>query len=269
MSMNARAADPSMEEILASIRRIIADDLPPRREPRPALEAVSQPGHEFAVEPYGPVEIEGPPPAATMPPRRASEPSLMAAAELPVPESVRRLVDLAAVEDEVQAEVAMALRGSIANEPRPANPARPEPAAVPHPAPAATSAAAAVAPADPLRAAMSAPAPAPPVAPPPLGPAHNLPPRPTFNFGQSARPPVAAPRAAEPDRLVSAPTNAAVAASFGTLARSVTSTAGRSLEDVVAELLKPMLRSWLDDHLSTIVERLVKAEIERVSRGGR
>ncbi len=43
----------------------------------------------------------------------------------------------------------------------------------------------------------------------------------------------------------------------------------RSLEDVVAELLKPMLRSWLDDNLPTIVERLVKAEIERVSRGGR
>jgi len=36
----------------------------------------------------------------------------------------------------------------------------------------------------------------------------------------------------------------------------------------VVELLRPMLRGWLDDHLPGIVEKLVKAEIERVARGG-
>jgi cell pole-organizing protein PopZ len=34
-------------------------------------------------------------------------------------------------------------------------------------------------------------------------------------------------------------------------------------------MLRPMLRVWLDDNLPTIVERLVRAEIERVARGGR
>lgn len=262
MSMNARAADPSMEEILASIRRIIADDLPTRREPRPALEAVSRPAEEYAVEPYAPEVVEAAPLPSVPPARRAPEPSLMAAAELPMPESVRRLVDLAAVEDQVQAEVAMALRGSLPSEPEPSEPARAEPVA-------ATMYRAPVASGDPLHpAAPTAAAPASPSAPP-IGPAYNLPPRPTFNFGQPARPPGTASRTAELDRLVSGPTNAAVAASFGTLARSITSNNSRSLEDLVAELLKPMLRGWLDDHLPTIVERLVKAEIERVSRGGR
>jgi len=42
---------------------------------------------------------------------------------------------------------------------------------------------------------------------------------------------------------------------------------GRTLEEVVSELLRPMLKSWLDENLPEMVERLVRAEIERVSRG--
>ena len=42
----------------------------------------------------------------------------------------------------------------------------------------------------------------------------------------------------------------------------------RTLEDLVKEMLRPMLKSWLDDNLPGLVERIVKAEIERVSRGG-
>jgi len=41
----------------------------------------------------------------------------------------------------------------------------------------------------------------------------------------------------------------------------------RTLEDLVKEMLRPMLKSWLDDNLPGLVERIVKAEIERVSRG--
>jgi len=33
------------------------------------------------------------------------------------------------------------------------------------------------------------------------------------------------------------------------------------------EMLRPMLKAWLDDNLPGIVERLVTAEIERVARG--
>ena len=40
-----------------------------------------------------------------------------------------------------------------------------------------------------------------------------------------------------------------------------------SAEDLVKEMLRPMLKAWLDDNLPTLVERLVRAEIERVSRG--
>jgi cell pole-organizing protein PopZ len=37
--------------------------------------------------------------------------------------------------------------------------------------------------------------------------------------------------------------------------------------DLVKEMLRPMLKGWLDDNLPSMVERIVRAEIERVSRG--
>jgi cell pole-organizing protein PopZ len=40
------------------------------------------------------------------------------------------------------------------------------------------------------------------------------------------------------------------------------------MDELVRELLRPMLREWLDDNLPGIVEKLVRAEIERVARGG-
>ena len=36
-----------------------------------------------------------------------------------------------------------------------------------------------------------------------------------------------------------------------------------------AKCCGPMLKAWLDDNLPGLVERLVRAEIERVARGGR
>jgi cell pole-organizing protein PopZ len=41
----------------------------------------------------------------------------------------------------------------------------------------------------------------------------------------------------------------------------------RTFEDLVAEMMRPMLKAWLDDNLPGLVERVVRAEIERVSRG--
>lgn len=41
---------------------------------------------------------------------------------------------------------------------------------------------------------------------------------------------------------------------------------GQTIEDVVKELLRPMLKQWLDDNLPPLVERLVKKEIELISR---
>ena len=69
------------------------------------------------------------------------------------------------------------------------------------------------------------------------------------------------------EALVSAATSAAVDSAFNALAQTVLVQNGRTLEDLVRELLRPMLKAWLDDNLPNMVERLVRAEIERVSRG--
>lgn len=71
------------------------------------------------------------------------------------------------------------------------------------------------------------------------------------------------------ERLLSAETNAAVSAAFGSLASTMLSENSRTIEDLVREMLRPMLKAWLDDNLPGLVERMVRAEIERVSRGGR
>jgi cell pole-organizing protein PopZ len=67
--------------------------------------------------------------------------------------------------------------------------------------------------------------------------------------------------------LISAATTAAVDSAFNTLAQTVLVQNGRTLEDLVREMLRPMLKIWLDDNLPSLVERLVRTEIERVSRG--
>jgi cell pole-organizing protein PopZ len=69
------------------------------------------------------------------------------------------------------------------------------------------------------------------------------------------------------EHLVSAATTAAVDSAFNTLAQTVLVQNGRTLEDLVKEMLRPQLKTWLDDNLPGMVERLVRAEIERVSRG--
>ena len=69
--------------------------------------------------------------------------------------------------------------------------------------------------------------------------------------------------------LLSPAAGAAVAGAFNELASSMLSGGGRTIDDVVEDLLRPMLRDWLDDNLPPLVERLVREEIERVSRGRR
>ncbi len=79
--------------------------------------------------------------------------------------------------------------------------------------------------------------------------------------------PAEAPTAEAPNRLVSGTTTTAVSAAFGTLARTVASNS-RTVDDLVTEAIRPMLKEWLDENLPALVERLVRAEIERVSRQG-
>lgn len=66
--------------------------------------------------------------------------------------------------------------------------------------------------------------------------------------------------------LISPEASAAVNAAFGSLAQTMLGR-GRTLEDLVQEMMRPMLKEWLDENLPGLVERMVRAEIERVSRG--
>jgi hypothetical protein len=78
--------------------------------------------------------------------------------------------------------------------------------------------------------------------------------------------PVAA-AGAHDDALLSPPAAAAAAMAFGQLSKTVMMPAeGRTLEDVVRELLRPLLKAWLDEHLPGIVQTAVAEEVERVSR---
>lgn len=69
--------------------------------------------------------------------------------------------------------------------------------------------------------------------------------------------------------LMSAVATHAVGSAFDTLSQAVQPRDGRTVEDLVSELIRPMLKTWLDDNLPNLVERLVREEIERVTRGKR
>jgi uncharacterized protein len=187
-----KTQEPSMEEILASIRRIIADDQK---------------------------EAEAPPPAASGP-RLVPEPE---------PEEDDDVLDLAGVAEPVRKPPVEEVEEIGFKDDDPIDfdgiEMEPEPPAPPPPPPRA---------AEPVR-----PEPAPP--PPPVSPP-------------------------EP-RLISQQTDASVSHAFTLLANTVLSNNARTLEDLVQDMLRPMLKAWLDDNLPGMVERLVRAEIERVARG--
>ena len=222
MSQPAKAQEPSMEEILASIRRIIADDDTSKPAAKPAA----------------------PPPAAPSPPRPA--------AAQPSPDSPPRPEAEPVPSSMNQHDVDAMLAGLDA--PPGGDTSGREPQDVLE-----------------LTESMSA-----------AGPAPDLPSFQTID-GQpdvvfSDVPAEPAPRvvdearrqftSAAPDRsLLSGATSAAVDSAFNTLAQTVLVHNARTLEDLVREMLRPMLKSWLDDNLPGMVERIVKAEIERVSRG--
>jgi uncharacterized protein len=66
--------------------------------------------------------------------------------------------------------------------------------------------------------------------------------------------------------LLSRQATAAVGSAFNTLTETVKKHEP-TLEEVVRETLRPMLKSWLDENLPGVVERLVQAEIQRAIRG--
>jgi hypothetical protein len=187
MTASAKIQEPSMEEILASIRRIIADDQDgPRAQP-----VVAPPA---------------PPPAAVNDVLDLAD--LQPSPTQPKLELDHEDVSFRDADGQVDFD-------SIAVEDEPPPPPPPAPTPLP------------------LRAQAAAP---------PPGPSETL---------------------------LSNTTGASVAGAFQMLSATVLSSQARTLEDLVQDMLRPMLKSWLDENLPGMVERLVRAEIERVTRGGR
>ena len=192
--------DPSMEDILASIRKILNEE----EAAAPPAETAAAPSSIPAEEPLVLTEeMLVPPPAPAAAPVSAPVPARPALLE---PESPPR-----------------------------AQMAAPPAEAAPEPSPPA---ALSVTPPPPL--------------PAPVQPRESIQPEPS-------------------DGLVAPATAAAAAAILGQLARTVAAErsspvhrAGPSIEDVVREELRPMLKDWMDTHLPALMERLVRAEIERV-----
>ena len=67
--------------------------------------------------------------------------------------------------------------------------------------------------------------------------------------------------------LLSPEATEAVALSFGALSAGLDVRSAELADGMVRDMLRPMLKQWLDDNLPAIVERLVRDEIQRVARG--
>ena len=64
--------------------------------------------------------------------------------------------------------------------------------------------------------------------------------------------------------LISEETERQVARSFETLDYAVKNGPSRSFDEIAQDMLRPILRQWMDDNLPGLVEQLVREEIERV-----
>lgn len=76
----------------------------------------------------------------------------------------------------------------------------------------------------------------------------------------------AAPAPSAADGLLSTQASGSVSGAFTRLSETVKPAQPQTVEDLMKEMLRPMLKAWLDDNLPSLVERLVRAEIERVTR---
>ena len=234
MTQAAKAQEPSMEEILASIRRIIADDDTAKPAPK-----ASEPPKPAAAPPPPAAEKPPPRPAAPPPPPPSPPKAAITQAEVDEIDFARPGAFASALKAETpSADVLELTEAMTAQAPAAFQtidghsdvefreiPAAPPPRPV-EPKPAA------------------APPPAPPSPPPQPQVAH-----------QPERP------------LLSPNTSSAIESAFNSLAQTVLIQNATTLEDLVREMLRPMLKSWLDDNLPGLVERIVRAEIERVARG--
>lgn len=230
MTQPAKVQEPSMEEILASIRRIIADD-----EAKPTDIAVPAGGGAGMAMAAGEPRTESYAPRLHNVAAVASEPvaSLVAQSR----------EDVLAVPAGIEKNMKPSVPNFSAHDEADVFDLTDEMAL-----PAAAPSFRKVEPKDDLEFAES----------PPMQERRDPPPQ------QRAAP--AAP-SVDPADILSKTTAAAVESAFNSLATTVLSNNARTLEDLVKEMMRPMLKNWLDDNLPGLVERIVKTEIERVARG--
>jgi len=242
--------EPSMEDILASIRRILAEDEDGEGEAAPEEDAAPEMDMAAAMEG---MEAEAEP---------APEPEPEPEPEMDMSAAMEEM----AAEEEPEMDMSAAMEEMAADpEPEPA----PEPVAAPAPEPMA-------APAMEPAPAPEAPAPeAPVMAPPPPPPAA---PQPAMHQQpQQAVPDIfelTQDMVAHPD-MMSGVTMQQSTDLLGDLARAIIdrrdmkvtsegTEANITLEGLVREMLNPLLREWLDRNLPYLIERLVKKEIDHM-----
>ncbi len=266
-----------MEEILASIRRILKEDDTIKSAPVDLDDDVLVLDQSMIAKPadpgsvtYMPLEMPAPEPPpqplqfAAEPLHFSSEPTPFAEGFIPAPAPL-------------EPELPPAASFMAPPEMRPEIPAAPF---VPEPQPAAY-------PPEPPPPVYTAPTPPPPVytaPPPPPPPVYEAPPPPPAFQPPIPEPTPPAPPQLEtqmnetsanavepPHSLISDKTTDAAASSIGALVRSMSteksvavSRHGITIEDIVREEIRPLLKSWLDTHLPSLVERVVRTEIERV-----
>lgn len=221
--------EPSMDEILSSIRQIIADD-DAGAAPKKPVAPVPSPARSFVPQqaPVRPVQPE-------------PEPEPLALS----PEQILR--DTAA-EDEAKPGLSFSeLLGNTG--------------------PAADLDASLVDPDDIAFDVEEEPEPVPVFTPPPRAatPAYERPaPRPVAAAAPMPDPNLSTEMA---EQLLEPTTQSAVKSTFARLSGMQTVGSGVTIEDMMREMLRPMLKEWLDENLPSVVERMVEKEIARVSRG--
>ena len=247
MTQPAKVQEPSMEEILASIRRIIADDeaKPPIADKAAGSAASAKPEKSDAAAPAAKAPVMNDIPPSAIPAAQA------AAGKAPPPVVPAPAPAASNSQDDIDAMLAGLDEATSEAEIRPPQPdgevfELTDEMALPDPPPSSF---------------------------------HKIDPEDDLEFTETAAaramhrqpafepPPFESPAAPPPQQILSRSTVSAVESAFNTLANTVLSNNARTLEDLVKEMLRPMLKSWLDDNLPGLVERIVKAEIERVSRG--
>lgn len=221
---NEAHKEPTMEEILASIRKIISDDAAaPASAPEPEPEIANDEEDDVSLEEVmfdDDIREE------------ATEPEAAEEFEM---ESFE-IEDFSAEEPpEAAPEPAQSFE-SLLSASRAAE-AEPEPAPQPVPEPVA-----------------AAPAPAQPKPAPALAPVEK---------------PMSASPAYDNASLTDESTANAAAGALGKLISKMDLGTDNTLEGLVRELLRPMIKEWLDANLASIVEQKVEAEVERISRMAR